>query len=82
MSVLSWYFQVVRVLVLAAVTYGSAWVLLVMPRSYSLPALAVAYMLASVVFMAAAYLLIGPDLRDTVSKLPRRLMLHKAAGID
>jgi O-antigen/teichoic acid export membrane protein len=80
-SVLSWYVHVSRVLALAAITYGGAWVLLVVPHSYSLKALVLAYMLASLLFLAAAYVLIGPDLRDTVTQLPRRLLLRKAAGM-
>jgi len=80
-SVLSWYFQIIRVLVLAAFTYGSAWVLLVVPHSYSLPALTIAYVIASIAFLGGAFLLIGPALRETIVLLPRRLQVRKASGI-
>jgi O-antigen/teichoic acid export membrane protein len=80
MSVWSWYAQIFKVLGLAAITYGTAWVAIAVPNSYSVPALLIAYGLASLVFLAGAYLLIGRDLRETVIRLPQRLLVRKAAG--
>jgi O-antigen/teichoic acid export membrane protein len=80
-SVGSWYAHILKVLVLAGATYGVAWVLVVVPRSYSTPALVAGYVAASVVFLAGALLLMGPDLRGTILRLPRRLMAREARPV-
>ena len=77
----SWYGHVARVLALAALAYGSAWVLFVVPASYSTLSLVVGYLAASVVFLAGALLLMGPELRETIWRLPRRLLIGGAGGV-
>ncbi len=72
-SVWNWYARILKVLGLAAVTYGSMWLLLVIPSSYSPVALAAGWVAASAVFVAGALFLMGPDLRSTIWRLPRRL---------
>ncbi len=69
----SWYAHVVKVFGLSALTYGAVWILAVVPHSYSTPALIVAYMAASAAYLAVSLLLIGPDLRETIWRLPQRL---------
>jgi O-antigen/teichoic acid export membrane protein len=69
----SWYVQLVKVIALAAVTYGSVWLLVVIPLSYSVVALAIGYVVASVAFLLIALRLMGPQLRGTILQLPRRL---------
>jgi O-antigen/teichoic acid export membrane protein len=76
-----WYSQVAKVLGLAAVTYGSLWFLVVRPNAYSLLAAVLAYTGASVAYLALTLLLIGPDLRDTISRLPQMLVARKATGV-
>ena len=77
----SWFLHILKVLVLAAATYCSAWMGIAVPHSYSVFALAIAYVLASLVFVVGAYLLIGRDLRETISTLPYRLRVRGAAGV-
>jgi len=72
-SPLSWYGHIAKVLALGAVSYGSMWLLVVIPYSYSTPALAASYAAGSVIFLAGTLLLIGPDLRAAVWRLPWRI---------
>ena len=77
-GVWSWYAQVLRVLALAAGTYGLAWLALSALSSHSLPALVLGFAVASAAFGAGAYFMIGSDLRETVQRLRRTLFLPKA----
>ena len=77
----TWYAHIAKVLGLAAVTYGSLWVLVVVPYGHSTEALVIAYVVASAAFLAGAFLLIGPELRETVLGLRRRLPERKATGV-
>jgi O-antigen/teichoic acid export membrane protein len=77
----SWYVQIAKVLMLGAVTYGSLWLLVVVPNGYSAAALSIAYVVASVAFLAGAFLLIGPELRGTIVGIRRRLPARKATGV-
>lgn len=76
----SWYAHIGRILALAAVTYGSAWFLFVRPHEYSTLTLVLAYGVASIVFLAGAFLLIGPDLKATVTAIPQRLAVRRASA--
>jgi O-antigen/teichoic acid export membrane protein len=73
-STWTWFTQILKVAALGAVTYGSAWLLLVIPHSYSTLALAAGYVLASAAFLAGSLLLMGPDLRTTICRLPQQLV--------
>ncbi len=73
MGVLSWYLHILRIVALASLTYGSAWLLIVVPHSYATVFLIGGYVAASALFLLGAYLLIGPELRATVVTIPRRL---------
>jgi hypothetical protein len=75
MPVWKWYLQVFKVFVLAGLTYGGAWVFITSLGSSSILSLALGYIFASIAFVAAAYRLIGDELRDTL----RRLTLQKPA---
>jgi len=66
---LVWYQQVAKAFAVGAAAYGFAWVALVMPNQDSLPIVAAAYVIATVVFAPIALLLIGPDLRVTLRQL-------------
>ena len=77
----SWYLHIAKVLGLAAITYGSVWLLIAVPNGLSAAALTIAYVIASIAFLGGAFLLIGPDLRETIVLLPRRLQVRKASGI-
>jgi O-antigen/teichoic acid export membrane protein len=75
----SWYGHLVRVVVLTGATYGSIWVLVVVPWSYSTTALAVSYVVATAAFLAGSILLIGPDLRATILELSRRVITREGS---
>jgi hypothetical protein len=80
-SVRSWYSHVMRPFALSALTYGSVWILVVVPHAYSTPALIAAYVVATAVFLAVALVIIGPDLRETIWRLPQRLTLRHPSGV-
>ena len=77
--VLSWYLHTLRVLGLGAATYGLAWLVINALQTFSLPAVVAAYVAASAVFGVAAYLLVGPDLRDTIQRFRGSLIVRKAS---
>jgi O-antigen/teichoic acid export membrane protein len=80
-SIWSWYVQIGRVLALAAATYGSMWLLLVLPNSYSATGLGLAYVIATAAFLGGSLMLIGPDLRETVWRLLGLIMVGKARSV-
>ncbi len=73
-----WYTQVLRAFGLALIAYGLGWLLIAAPFSFSLLPLALAYLAGSAAFASGAYLLIGPDLRDTLMRLRQALIMRKA----
>jgi len=77
----NWYVHVGRVVALGAVTYGLAWIALIVAANFSLPAVVLAYMLGSIAFGVGAYLMIGPDLRETIRRLPSTLPLRRAGAL-
>jgi O-antigen/teichoic acid export membrane protein len=76
-----WYLHVARVIVLGALTYGAAWLVLSALGTFSLIAVVVGYALGSVAFGLGAYVLIGPDLRQTIRRLPASLSLGRARAV-
>jgi O-antigen/teichoic acid export membrane protein len=78
MSPWMWYAHALRAFGLAFVAYGLSWLVIAVPGSLSVLALALAYLAGSAVFAAGAYFLIGPDLRDTVINLRRTFMRRSA----
>ena len=77
----AWYLHVLKVLGLAGVTYGLAWVVINALQAFSLPALLAAYAAASVAFGVGAYVSIGSDLRDTIWRLRGTLMVRNASAL-
>jgi hypothetical protein len=69
------------VLGLGAATYGLAWLIINALQAFSLPALFGAYVAASAAFGVAAYLSVGPDLRDTIQRFRGSLMVRKASAL-
>ncbi|HXX15498.1 MAG TPA: oligosaccharide flippase family protein [Candidatus Eremiobacteraceae bacterium] len=59
-----WYMHVLKIFALALLTYGAAWLILVLMGQTSITALAAAYALASAVYLYAAYLAMGNELRE------------------
>jgi O-antigen/teichoic acid export membrane protein len=79
--ILAWYIHVLKVVGLAAVTYGLAWLVINSLQAFSLPALFAAYAAATVAFGVGAYVSIGPDLRDTIRGLRGTLMVRNASAL-
>jgi hypothetical protein len=78
--VLTWHLHVLKVVGLAAVTYGLAWLVIDLLQAFSLPALVLAYAAASIAFGAGAYLSIDPDLKDTIRRFRGTLMVRHAGA--
>jgi O-antigen/teichoic acid export membrane protein len=78
MSPWRWYAITLRPFGLAVGAYGLGWLLIATPGSYSLLALALAYLAGSAAFALGAYFLIGADLRNTLTNLRQTLILRKA----
>jgi hypothetical protein len=56
-------------LVLAGLTYGGAWAIITSMGSTSILSLALGYVFASLAFVAAAYRLVGDELREALRRL-------------
>lgn len=66
-----WYRQILGIFFAIGLTYGTAWALLELGRADSGFFLVLAYAAASVGFVAAAYLMIGDELRNSFQGLVR-----------
>jgi O-antigen/teichoic acid export membrane protein len=69
----AWYGHVGKVLGLAAITYGVAWLVVSALGMFTLPVLVAAYLVATAAFALGANALIGSDLRETLRQTLRRL---------
>ena len=67
-----WYFHVTRVLLLASLTYGVAW-LLTEEAQNSISVRACAFGLASLVYLCVTYFFVGSELRSGLSIQKQRL---------
>jgi O-antigen/teichoic acid export membrane protein len=78
----SWYGHVLRVFALGLAAYGIAWVAMnaIEPATASLPLAVAAYLLGTALFVGGAYVMIGPDLRSTIQRLPGTLAVRKAGA--
>lgn len=62
-----WYGHMLKIFALAGLTYGVAGMILATTGSASIVSLLLAYSLASMVFMAGSYFIMGDTLRETLS---------------
>ena len=62
----TWYRHIARVFGTIAVTYGTAWGVLALLEARSIPALAVAYVTATIAYAVIGWLMIGPGLKGTI----------------
>ena len=69
MPVRKWYLHVFKIFALAGLTYGGAWAIIASLGSSSILSLALGYAFASIAFVAAAYRLIGDELRETLRRV-------------
>jgi len=61
-----WYLHVLKIFILVSLTYGSAWAIVEFTGTYSIPCLALTYLVASILFLIGAYFMIGDGLRRTI----------------
>src|SRR5260370_34145010 len=78
--VLTWYIHVLKVAGLGVVTYGPAGVVLSATNLSSLPIAIITYAAGTAAFGIGAYLMIGPDRRQTIQRLPSSPTVPKAGA--
>jgi O-antigen/teichoic acid export membrane protein len=64
-----WYLHVLKFIALAGFVYGAAWAARTFYGAGSIPGLALSYAVATALFLAIAYLLIGNELRISFKRL-------------
>jgi O-antigen/teichoic acid export membrane protein len=68
-----WYVHVLKILLLGGLTYGIAWLILILSNAFSIVYLIIAYMSASITFFSGAYCMISDELRESLAlRLQRR----------
>jgi O-antigen/teichoic acid export membrane protein len=72
-SVCGWYTGSLKTGAAATFTYGGAWLLIAVPTGITVWGLALAYLVGTTSFAVASYLLIGPELKESVHGWPDRL---------
>ncbi len=65
-SVKDWYLQVFKLFGLAGLIYAAAWNVLEFYNGFSIPYLATAYIVATIIFLISAYSIMGNELRETI----------------
>jgi hypothetical protein len=74
----TWYAHVLRAGGLGLAGYGIPLLAIGAVGSFGPVALAVAYVVGTAVFLAGSYLLIGADLRETLMRLQRTMIVRNA----
>jgi O-antigen/teichoic acid export membrane protein len=74
-----WFAHVGKVVAVSAVTYGIAWIAIVVPSGYSLAGCVIGFVVATLGFGVAAMFLIGPDLKSTIRSLPATMRVARPA---
>lgn len=63
-----WHLHVLRIFILVCLTYGVAWIILDPLNNHSILYLTLAYSGATISYLIGAYLMIGDELRETVTR--------------
>ena len=66
-SAREWYGHILKILILASLTYGSAWFLLGMIGNYSILSLTMTYFGATIGYLVCSYFMINEKLREILS---------------
>ncbi|MDI6792569.1 MAG: oligosaccharide flippase family protein [bacterium] len=74
-----WYRHILKVFVLAGLTYGAAGIVLSITGIFSISSLVLAYTCASIAFIAGAFLMIGQELQSTLYRF-RKVLKEKIGG--
>ena len=61
-----WYLHILKIFILAGVTYGMAWIFIIFFGKFTFLYLLLTYIVASILFITVAYFLIGYELRKTI----------------
>src|SRR3989339_196168 len=61
-----WYGHILRIFILISLSYGLAWLVLYLNNNYSIFALILAYISASIVFLIGSYFLISEDFKKVI----------------
>jgi len=77
-SALGWYSRVLKVLGLAAMTYGAAWLILGSGSHNSVVPLALAYLVSSSLFLAGSFVWMGTELRGSLQGILRNFRTRYA----
>jgi O-antigen/teichoic acid export membrane protein len=79
-----WYWHVLRILGSAILIYGCAWIALASLSTFSVTALAAAYVLATLVYGVVAFWIMGEELRQRIIDFvnPLRLKMREAVVPD
>ena len=79
-----WYWHVLRILGSAILIYGCAWIALASLGTFSVTALAAAYVLATLVYGVVAFWIMGEELRQGIIDFvnPLRLKMREAVVPD
>jgi O-antigen/teichoic acid export membrane protein len=70
-SAAKWYFYLMRIFILIAMTYGVAWMVLGAIGNHSIFALVIAYVSASIAYLFGSYFLIGNALKEAILRVFR-----------
>ena len=77
-STREWHFHILKIFVLAFLTYGVAWLFVVFSGGYTLQTLTLAYVfIASLIFIIIAYRMIDDGLRQTLLQFPLVLKIKR-----
>lgn len=74
----AWLLHVLKIVGLACITYGAAWIILTVVGSKTILPLSVAYVLASSLFFSGSYMMVGVELRGTLRSFLRNLRARHA----
>ena len=77
-SALGWHSRVLKVLGLAAMTYGAAWLILGSGSHNSVVPLALAYLVSSSLFLAGSFVWMGTELRGSLQGILRNFRTRYA----
>lgn len=72
-----WYFHVLKIFILAVAVYGTVWTVLILTNNYSIFALIMAYLSASIIFLFCSYFLITKDFKETIFYYLRLIKIPK-----
>ena len=74
---MEWYRHIIRIVILAGLTYGISWAVIGVNGSYSILNLSTAFIISTFVFILGAFFMIGLELRMTINRYFQYLITYK-----